>query len=320
MKELKEPKISIIVPVYNVEKYIEKCLKSLANQTMQDFEIIIVNDGSKDNSEEIIKSFQENHPNLQIKYLKKENGGLASARNYGVKYATGKYISFIDSDDYVDINLYKNLEKYMDEDIDVIKFKMQTVDKKGNILEKLDGPVFEKCTGEEAFEKLYIDDKYLDPACIYLYRREFFIKNKFEYRLRYHEDFGLTSLIIITANSFVSTNIFGYNYLQTEESLTRSKDINKDVSRAKDMLAHYDNMINLIDRYNIKEETKEKVKKYYTNSVILKVNTLIGEKRKEYIKEIRNRKMYKNIKPVNVKQFIKRNILKFDINLYLKLR
>lgn len=320
MKELKEPKISIIVPVYNVEKYIEKCLKSLANQTMQDFEIIIVNDGSKDNSEEIIKSFQENHPNLQIKYLKKENGGLASARNYGVKYATGKYISFIDSDDYIDINLYKNLEKYMDEDIDVIKFKMQTVDKKGNILEKLDGPVFEKCTGEEAFEKLYIDDKYLDPACIYLYRREFFIKNKFEYRLRYHEDFGLTSLIIITANSFVSTNIFGYNYLQTEESLTRSKDINKDVSRAKDMLAHYDNMINLIDRYNIKEETKEKVKKYYTNSVILKVNTLIGEKRKEYIKEIRNRKMYKNIKPVNVKQFIKRNILKFDINLYLKLR
>ena len=320
MKEIKKPKISIIVPVYNVEKYIEKCLESLANQSMQDFEIIIVNDGSKDNSEEIIKSFQENHPNLQIKYLKKENGGLASARNYGVKYATGKYISFIDSDDYIDINLYKNLEKYMDEDIDVIKFKMQTVDKKGNILEKLDGPVFEKCTGEEAFEKLYIDDKYLDPACIYLYRREFFIKNKFEYRLRYHEDFGLTSLIIITANSFVSTNIFGYNYLQTEESLTRSKDINKDVSRAKDMLAHYDNMINLIDRYNIKEETKEKVKKYYTNSVILKVNTLIGEKRKEYIKEIRNRKMYKNIKPVNVKQFIKRNILKFDINLYLKLR
>ena len=63
MKEIKEPKISIIVPVYNVEKYVEKCLKSLANQTMQDFEIIIVNDGSKDNSEEIIKNFQENHPN-----------------------------------------------------------------------------------------------------------------------------------------------------------------------------------------------------------------------------------------------------------------
>ena len=320
MKEIKEPKISIIVPVYNVEKYVEKCLKSLANQTMQDFEIIIVNDGSKYNSEEIIKNFQENHPNLQIKYLKKKNGGLASARNYGVKYATGKYISFIDSDDYIDINLYRNLEKYMDEDIDVIKFKMQTVDKKGNILEKLDGPVFEKCTGEEAFEKLYIDDKYLDPACIYLYRREFFIKNKFEYRLRYHEDFGLTSLIIVRANSFVSTNVFGYNYLQTEESLTRSRDANKDVARAKDMLKHYDNMLIQIDGYNIKKETKEMVKKYYTNSVILKVNTLIGEERKEYIKEIRNRKMYKNIKADNIKQFIKRNILKFDINLYLKLR
>lgn len=320
MKELKEPKISIIVPVYNVEKYVEKCLKSLANQTMQDFEIIIVNDGSKDNSEEIIKNFKENHPNLQIKYLKKENGGLASARNYGVKYATGKYISFIDSDDYVDSNLYKNLEKYMDEDIDLIKFKMQTVDETGKILEKLDGPVFEKRTGEDGFKRLFAKDNFIDPACIYLYRREFFIKNKFKYRLRYHEDFGLTSLIIVRANSFVSTNVFGYNYLQTEESLTRSRDANKDVARAKDMLKHYDNMLIQIDGYNIKKETKEMVKKYYTNSVILKVNTLIGEERKEYIKEIRNRKMYKNIKADNIKQFIKRNILKFDINLYLKLR
>ena len=86
------------------------------------------------------------------------------------------------------------------------------------------------------------------------------------------------------------------------------------------MLKHYDNMLIQIDGYNIKKETKEMVKKYYTNSVILKVNTLIGEERKEYIKEIRNRKMYKNIKADNIKQFIKRNILKFDINLYLKLR
>ena len=217
-------------------------------------------------------------------------------------------------------NLYKNLEKYMDEDIDLIKFKMQTVDETGKILEKLDGPVFEKCTGEDGFKRLFAKDNFIDPACIYLYRREFFIKNKFKYRLRYHEDFGLTSLIIVRANSFVSTNVFGYNYLQTEESLTRSRDANKDVARAKDMLKHYDNMLIQIDGYNIKKETKEMVKKYYTNSVILKVNTLIGEERKEYIKEIRNRKMYKNIKADNIKQFIKRNILKFDINLYLKLR
>ena len=227
----------------------------------------------------------------------------------------GKYYSF----DWYDTR-YWNFEDKVDEDIDLIKFKMQTVDETGKILEKLDGPVFEKCTGEDGFKRLFAKDNFIDPACIYLYRREFFIKNKFKYRLRYHEDFGLTSLIIVRANSFVSTNVFGYNYLQTEESLTRSRDANKDVARAKDMLKHYDNMLIQIDGYNIKKETKEMVKKYYTNSVILKVNTLIGEERKEYIKEIRNRKMYKNIKADNIKQIIKRNILKFDINLYLKLR
>ena len=179
------PKVSIIIPVYNVEKYIKKCLESLAEQTLQDFEIIIVNDGTKDNSEEIILNYQKEHPEMPIKYLKKENGGLASARNYGVKFATGKYISFFDPDDYLDKDLYKNLEKYMDDNIDVIKFKMQTVDINGKILEKLDGPVFEKCTGEEAFKKLCTFDKFIDPACIYLYKREFFIETNFEYKIRY---------------------------------------------------------------------------------------------------------------------------------------
>ena len=314
------PKVSIIIPVYNVEKYIKKCLESLAEQTLQDFEIIIVNDGTKDNSEEIILNYQKEHPEMPIKYLKKENGGLASARNYGVKFATGKYISFFDPDDYLDKDLYKNLEKYMDDNIDVIKFKMQTVDINGKILEKLDGPVFEKCTGEEAFKKLCTFDKFIDPACIYLYKREFFIENNFEYKLRYHEDFGLTPLIIIQAKSFVSTNIYGYFYLQTEESLTRSKDNKKDIARAEDMLAHYDNMIQLIDVYNIKEETKAIVKKYYTNSIILKANTLNAKEQKRYIKEIKDRKVYKNIKPENLKQFIKRILLMISIKLYLKMR
>ena len=102
------PKISVIVPVYNTEKYIEKCLQSILSQTMNDIEIIVVNDGSTDNSENVIKQIEKNNnTKIQIKYFKKENGGLSDARNYGVKKATGKYISFIDSDDYIDKNLYK---------------------------------------------------------------------------------------------------------------------------------------------------------------------------------------------------------------------
>ena len=314
------PKISVIIPVYNTEKYIKKCLESLAKQIMQDFEVIIVNDGSTDNSKKVIKDYMKNSK-LNIKYLEKENGGLASARNYGVEHALGKYISFLDSDDYLDEDLYKNLEKYMDEDIDLIKFKMKTVNEKGNVIEKLDGPVFDVCTGEEGYKKLCTTDKYMDPACIYLYRKEFFVENNFKYKLRYHEDFGLTSLIIVQAKTFVSTEYFCYNYLQTEESLTRSKDDSKNIDRAKDMLIHYDNMLAVIDaNYDLSEKTKELVKRYYTNSVVLKAGSLKGKEKRNYIKEIKYRMMYKNIKPENLKQKIKRILLKYNISLYLKMR
>ena len=314
------PKISVIIPVYNTEKYVEKCLESLAKQEMKDFEVIIVNDGSTDNSENVIKNYMQSSK-LNIKYLEKENGGLASARNYGVEKASGKYISFLDSDDYLEKNLFSELEKYIDKDIDLIKFKMKKVDEKGRLIEKLDGPVFDICSGKQAYEKLCTSDKYMDPACIYLYKREFFVENNFKYKLRYHEDFGLTSLIIVQAKTVVSTDICGYNYLQTEESLTRSKDNSKNIDRAKDMLIHYDNMLAVIDaNYDLSEKTKELVKRYYTNSVVLKAGSLKGKEKRNYIKEIKYRMMYKNIKPENLKQKIKRILLKYSISLYLKMR
>lgn len=316
-------KLSVIVPVYNTSNYLRKCLDSIVNQSMKDIEIIIVNDGSEDNSESIIKHWIENNKHVNVKYLKKENGGLSDARNYGIRYATGKYIAFIDSDDYIDKNLFKNLGKYMDDDIEVIKFKIKTVDEKGNILEILDGPVFEKCTGEEAFKKLCIEDRYIDPACIYLYKRDFFISNNFKYRVgTYHEDFGLTPLIIINAKSFVSTNQCGYNYLQRNDSITGSKNIKKEIKKADDVLKHYDNMIEQLDTYNISQKTKNLVKRYYTNTVILKAKELIENEKnfKKYEIELKKRKVYKNIKPYNLKQIIKRLILKFSIKQYLRMR
>ena len=100
-------KVSVIVPVYNVERYLDKCLDSLAHQTLKDIEIIIVNDGSPDHSEDIIKKYTKKYQNF--KYYKKENGGLSSARNYGIKYATGDYIAFLDSDDYVKYDMYEKM-------------------------------------------------------------------------------------------------------------------------------------------------------------------------------------------------------------------
>ena len=92
----KKYKVSVIVPVYNVEQYLEQCLKSLVNQTLESLQIIVVNDGSPDNSQDIIDGFIKKYPNKVFGYIK-ENGGLGDARNYGMQYAEGEYIAFVDS-------------------------------------------------------------------------------------------------------------------------------------------------------------------------------------------------------------------------------
>ncbi len=112
-------KVSVIVPVYNVEKYLERCLLSLVNQSLQDIEIIVVNDGSPDNSQTIIDKFASEYKN--VKSYIKENGGLSDARNYGTKKAVGEYIAFVDSDDYVSEQMYEQMyQKAKEGDFDLV--------------------------------------------------------------------------------------------------------------------------------------------------------------------------------------------------------
>ena len=114
------PKVSVIVPVYNVEEYLERCLDSLVNQTLKDIEIIIVNDGSTDGSKEKIQKYINTYKN--IVYLEKKNGGLSSARNYGIPYAKGEYIGFVDSDDYVELTMYEKMyNKAIEEKSDIVE-------------------------------------------------------------------------------------------------------------------------------------------------------------------------------------------------------
>jgi len=107
-------KVSIIVPVYNVEKYLAKCLDSLVNQTLEDVEIIVVDDGSKDNSKQIIDEFQTKYPD-KIKSFVKENGGLSDARNFGLDRASGDYIGFVDSDDYIHSTFLEKMTAQIEE-------------------------------------------------------------------------------------------------------------------------------------------------------------------------------------------------------------
>ena len=105
------PKISVIIPVYNVEKYLAECLISVVNQTFKDIEIICVNDGSTDNSPEILEEFAQK--DSRIKIINQENQGMSCARNAGLAVATGEYITFVDSDDYISTDLYADMQKYL---------------------------------------------------------------------------------------------------------------------------------------------------------------------------------------------------------------
>lgn len=108
-------RFSVIVPVYNVEKYLAKCLDSILQQTNQDFELLIVNDGTKDHSQDIIDEYVQKYPD-KIRAFIKENGGLSDARNYGVERAKGEYIVFVDSDDSIDHKLFETLSKQIDQE------------------------------------------------------------------------------------------------------------------------------------------------------------------------------------------------------------
>lgn len=309
------PNLSVIIPVYNTEKYIKKCLDSVVD--LRDAEVVVINDGSTDKSEQIIGEYASKYSN--IVYYKKENTGIADTRNFGIDHANGDYILFLDSDDYIDDGQIDLLFPYMQEHIDVIKFKLQRVDDSGKIIEKVDGAVFDKTTGEKAFELLFPTDILLDSPCVYLFRREYLEQNDFRFQVgTYHEDFGLVPLIVIKADSVISKNMYLYNYVQSSNSITRNEDYNKTVKKMEDSIKQYDNMlkqINLLSR-----KAQDNIKIYYTNAIILKLKELKNPEQDKFIDEIKKRDMIKNIKVRSIKQLLKRIILTVNIKTYLKKR
>ena len=114
--------LSIIVPIYNTEKYLRKCVDSLLEQDLDDYEILLINDSSPDSSIDIMKEYEEKFPNI-IRIFSKENGGLGDTRNFGIPYAKGKYVTFVDSDDYIKENSLNRLCTKMDnEDLDILVY------------------------------------------------------------------------------------------------------------------------------------------------------------------------------------------------------
>ena len=214
--------ISIIVPVYNVEQYLERCVKSLLEQTYQNLEIIMVDDGSKDSAGIIADKLKQLDD--RIKVFHKENGGLSDARNYGLQYATGKYISFVDSDDFVDSEFIKTLYDTMIETqtvISAVGYQMFSemhelqIDNKEYALE-----VFE---GEQAIEHLFSNEKYANFACNKLYLKTLFSDVKYPVGKKM-EDLGTTYILIEKCKkiSFAPQKL--YYYFQRPDSILHSPD------------------------------------------------------------------------------------------------
>lgn len=313
------PKLSIIIPVYNAENTLRKCLDSILEQNYTDYEIILVNDGSQDSSEKIILEYEKE--NNKIKYISKENSGVADSRNIGVKNATGEYIVFVDSDDYVKNTIFTDIESYLEKGIELIKWKGILVNKDGKEISKMQGPCFEETTGENGFNILYSEDVFIDTLWLYAIKRNIFIENDFKFETNtYHEDFGLLPLIIVKAKTMVSIDKYNYFYVQTENSIMRGNDYRKTLKKAYDSLLQYDNIIKKIENYNIEKKTKENIKIFCTNTILLKIETLEERDKKDFIAQIKKRKMIRNIKIRNIKQLIKRILLSINIELYLKLR
>ena len=311
-------KVSIIIPFFNAENIIENCLEKILKQTYKNLEIVLINDNSTDNTENIIEKYKNNDI---IKYYKltKDTIGVSYARNCGIEKATGEYFIFVDVDDYISDDLIENLSGYMEDNIDIIKFKTKILDKNGTIIQEIKGPIFEKITGEEAFNELCFSDKLIDVPWLYLIKKDYFVKENFKFTVNsYHEDFGLMPMVVAKANTIVSKDIYGYFYVQSDESIIRTKDEKKNLKKAYDKLIHYDNMLNKIN--GLKDKTKENLKIYYTNVILLTVDELNGKERKKYLNEIKKRKLLKNLKVNNFKQLLKKLILNININWYLKLR
>ena len=247
-------KVSVIVPIYNVEKYLEKCINSLLSQTLEDIQIILVNDGSKDNSGNIAKEYEKNNKDRVI-YVEKENGGLSDARNYGLKYATGDFIAFLDSDDYIEKNAYEEMyNKAIEENADYVECDFIwefpnkiRVDKQYPYKNKKEMLSFVRVV---AWNKLI--------------KRQLIIDNNLEFPkgLRY-EDIEFTYKLIPFVNKFAYVDKPFIHYVQREGSIANVQN-----ERTAEIFTVLDNVIEFYKKNNIYEEYRNELEYNYARYLL----------------------------------------------------
>lgn len=284
-----KPKISIIVPVYNVEKYLNRCVDSIINQTYENLEIILVNDGSTDKSSEICDMYSKR--DNRIKVIHKKNGGLSSARNAGLDIASGLYIGFVDSDDWISNDMYEHLYSIIEEyecDIakcDALYTRATSINNKTTEKQKI-----EVIKDDEAIKKL-LETSTMLSVCKRLYKASLFIGVRFPHG-KINEDFVPSYNLFKKSNFIVISNLKKYYYYMREGSITKSGLSEKDF----DYIDACDEIIKLVSNDYPQFLELAKQRRYRANFTLLAKlayfgsapnNTNIEEQQKTLLKEIR---------------------------------
>lgn len=248
------PKVSIVVPVYNVEDYLIRCLDSLVNQTLQDIQIIAVNDGSTDNSGKLLQIYEKKYPE-KIKVLEKKNGGLSDARNYGIPYATGEYIAFLDSDDYVELDMYEIMyKKAKEEDSDMVEcnFIWEYPNKK-----KVDvGAIYHNKKEMIIYARVVAWNKLIKKSVLDM------AKVEYPKGLRYEDvEFFYKMVPYYNRVSFVKEPFV--HYIQRSSSISNSQN-----ERTKEIFKVLDNVIEYYKKKKLFDEYKVELEYTYTRLLL----------------------------------------------------
>ena len=216
---MKNDLISIIIPVYKVEKYLEKCIESVLKQTYTNLQIILVDDGSPDNCGKICDEYAKKDSRIEV--IHKANGGLSDARNVGISKAKGRYIGFVDSDDYIKEDMYEillNLIKKYDADVSICNL-YDVIDGNECIRNKENG--IREYSRLDILKEVLLDKNIQSYAWNKLYEKELFDEIKYPIRKKY-EDIGTTFYVFEKCNKIVVTSEPEYYYLKRSDSLVNN--------------------------------------------------------------------------------------------------
>ena len=211
--------ISVIIPVYKVEKYVERCIQSVINQTYENLQIILVDDGSPDNCGKICDEYAKKDHRIEV--IHKSNGGLSDARNKGLEIAKGEYIGFVDSDDYIEADMYEvlyNLLKQYNADVSICNF--YTVSQGKISIKNADNGINEY-NRIEILKEILLDRNIQSYAWNKLYKKELFDEIKYPIGKKY-EDIGTTFFLLEKCNKVVVTGKSEYYYINRQDSIVNN--------------------------------------------------------------------------------------------------